>query len=103
MQQLQELSEFSTGLIGEALFDVQTQVSKLLSHQDLLEVCCWLYLVGTGHMQDGKLVLTKMRPIEREITWNFIKACFSEKHMANAAFVFGSVEGLVASDIHLKF
>jgi hypothetical protein len=67
----------------------------------MVEISCWIYLVGTGHLVKNQLVLvvTKFNPIEREIVWNFIKECFLNEQKATAyeqqeyaKFLFNSIE-----------
>ena len=72
----------------------------------MVEISCWIYLVGTGHLVGNQLVVTKFNTIEREIVWNFIKECFVSEQKATAyeqqelaKILFNSIEAWVA--IHL--
>ena len=71
--------------------------------EEMVEISCWIYLVGTGHLVGGQLVVTKFNPIEREIVWNFIKECFVSEQKATAyeqqelaKILFNSIEAMVA-------
>jgi hypothetical protein len=58
----------------------------------MVEISCWIYLVGTSHLVEARLVITKVNPIEREIVWNFIKECFMNEQQTNAKFLFNAIE-----------
>ena len=67
----------------------------------MVEISCWIYLVGTGHLVGTQLVVTKFNPIEREIVWNFIKECFRRKKEMAAKLVFNTIEALVAKHFYV--
>ena len=75
----------------------------------MVEISCWIYLVGTGHLVGNQLVVTKFNPIEREIVWNFIKECFMNEKKATAfeqqktaKFLFNFIEAGVAFNLYCE-
>ena len=100
LPQLTELKEFPTLLAKETLYEVRIRAQQTVSPADMVEVCCWLYLIGTGQYLGNKLVATKVIPIEREVVWHFVRECYQGKHKAMAGLVFRTIEGLVAADIY---
>jgi hypothetical protein len=48
LEQLGELREFSTNLVEETLNDVRTLAKETILAQELVEISCLIYLVGTG-------------------------------------------------------
>ena len=65
-----------------------------------MQICCWVYLIGTGHLVGTQLVATKTDPIEREIVWKFIKGCFEAEQQATAILVFKTIEDLLAARLY---
>ena len=102
-EQFGTLKDLPTNLVQDSLNNARKQLKETIPTNELVEICCWIYLIGTGQVLGNQIIATKINPMERNIVWHLIKECFQSKQHAEAAFLFDTVEGLVAAELYIKY